>query len=291
MIDVSRKGNLTGIALMVSAMAFFAVEDAIIKYLSTDLPVGVILIFLGIGGTAVFLALIKINNDRFERRIVLHPAVLTRVAAELFGTIFFVTSLSLIPITLVSAIIQVNPLLVTLGAALFLGEAVGLRRWTAIIIGLIGVLVIIRPGGVAFEPAALFTVLGVVGLSIRDIATRRCPEDASTFVLAAMGFAAVIPAGVLLIVLDGNWISPNPVHILFLLGGVVIGVCGYYTITAAMRVGEVGAVTPFRYSRLIFGVALGLIFFGETLDLWTVVGTLIVVFSGLYVLWREQSLK
>ncbi len=285
------RDNLIGIGLMVVAMAAFAVEDGIIKYLSGALPTGQILILIGIGGTAVFSTWAWLKGLRLQRRMVTHPAMIIRTAAELMGTCGFVASLALVDISVISAIVQVNPLLVTLGAALFLGETVGVRRWTAIFIGLAGVFIILRPGSADFDPAYLLTVIGVIGLSIRDVATRRVPRDIPTLVMAAIGFAAVIPAGLILMAFGQTW-TPMVTPQWGLIGlAVLIGVAAYLCIITAMRIGEVSAVTPFRYSRLIFGAIIGILAFGESLDIWTIVGAIIVVGSGLYAFWREAQAR
>ena len=122
--------NLKAICLMVVAMAGFAIEDSIIKTLSERLAPGQVLIMIGIGGTSVFYVLAHIRNAGLTRSTVRDPWVIARSVSELLGTVFFVLSLTLVPITVISAVIQVSPLLVTLGAALLLGEKVGLRRWS-----------------------------------------------------------------------------------------------------------------------------------------------------------------
>lgn len=291
MDNLTTRGNLIGIGLMVLAMLGFAIEDSFIKVLSGGLPVGQVLIMIGIGGTTVFYLLARASGHRFDRAIITHPWVIGRTISELFGTAFFVLSLALVPIVLVSAIIQVSPLIVTLGAALILGEKVGIRRWSAIGVGLVGVFIVLRPWDTAFDPAVIFCLLGVVCLSARDIATRRVPKESSTLILATFGFGATIPAGSFLLLFDGAVSMPGQFEITLVLLSVVVGVAAYYCIITSMRVGEVSAVVPFRYSRLVFGAALGLMYFGESLDKWTIIGSVIVVTSGLYSLWREARVK
>jgi len=174
---------------------------------------------------------------------------------------------------------------------LFLGEKVGIRRWTAIFIGLVGVFIILRPGSATFDPAYMLTVIGVIGLSIRDVATRRVPRDIPTLVMAAIGFAAVIPAGLILMAFGQSWTPLNTPEWGFIGLAVCIGVAAYLCIITATRIGEISAVTPFRYSRLLFGAVIGIWAFGETLDTWTIVGAVIVVGSGLYAFWREAQAR
>ena len=283
--------NLKAICLMVVAMAGFAIEDSIIKTLSERLAPGQVLIMIGIGGTSVFYVLAHIRNAGLTRSTVRDPWVIARSVSELLGTVFFVLSLTLVPITVISAVIQVSPLLVTLGAALLLGEKVGLRRWSAITLGLTGVGVILRPWDADFQPAVLFTVIGVIGLSARDLATRRVPVETPSLSLAILGMGATIPAGLLLMGFSSKILVPTSNEIILILLSIFIAVLAYSCIIRAMRIGEVSAVVPFRYSRLLFGVFIGVWYFGESLDQWTVIGSAIVVTSGLYSLWREMRLS
>ncbi len=279
--------NLAGICLVVLAMAGFAIEDSIIKFLAQRLSPGQILVMIGLGGTSVFYILLRANGIFIKREIVANTWVVGRTLSELFGTAFFVLSLSLVPITTVSAIVQVSPLLVTLGAAVLLKEKVGIRRWAAIIIGLLGVAIILRPWSTDFQVTAFLTLLGVIGLSARDLATRRVPKNTPTLVLALLGFGATIPAGLILICFNPEILMPTQYEVLLVILGISVGVGAYYCIVMGMRLGEVSAVVPFRYSRLVFGAAIGVWFFDETLDFSTLLGSAIVVTSGLYALLRE----
>ena len=291
MTDTKVSENLKAICLMVVAMAGFAIEDSIIKTLSERLAPGQVLIMIGIGGTSVFYVLAHIRNAGLTRSTVRDPWVIARSVSELLGTVFFVLSLTLVPITVISAVIQVSPLLVTLGAALLLGEKVGLRRWSAITLGLFGVGVILRPWDADFQPAVLFTVIGVIGLSARDLATRRVPVETSSLSLAILGMGATIPAGLLLMGFSSTILVPTSNEVILIVLSIFIAVVAYSCIIRAMRIGEVSAVVPFRYSRLLFGVFIGVWYFGESLDQWTVIGSAIVVISGLYSLWREMRLS
>jgi drug/metabolite transporter (DMT)-like permease len=186
-----------------------------------------------------------------------------------------------------SAILQANPLAVTLGAALFLGEAVGWRRWTAIGIGFVGVMLIIQPGLAGFTPASLFAVAAVFLLAARDLASRAVPPEITSVQLAAWGFLSLLPGGaVILWVMGAAPVVPGPSELIRLLAALVIGGVGYYAIIAATRLGEISAVVPFRYTRLVFAMILGFMVFGERPDAWMIAGSMLVIGSGLYTIWR-----
>ena len=291
MSDGLKRENLLGIAFITLAMAAFAVEDSLIKLLSTRLSSGQILVMIGFGGTLSFYAWSHHRGEGLTGAMIRNPWVIGRTLSELVGTAFFVLALAVVPITTVSAIIQVSPLLVTLGAAVLLREKVGLRRWSAIFVGLFGVSVILRPWSTAFEASALLALMGVIGLSARDVATRRIAKSTPSLALATLGFGATIPAGLILLIFDPRFIWPTSSEALLIAVSILIAIGGYYCIIAAMRIGEVSAVVPFRYSRLLFGVTIGVWYFGEVLDRWTLIGSAIVVLSGLYALWREAQLR
>jgi drug/metabolite transporter (DMT)-like permease len=282
--------NLRGILLMVAAMAGFSVEDALIKAAAASVPVGQILMLLGIGGAVIFGTLARLQGARLLTPVVFSRPVLLRNAAEMLGTMTFVNAIALLPLSTVTAILQATPLAVTLGAALFLGAEVGWRRWTAILLGFAGVLIIVRPGAEGVEAGALLAVAGVFFLAARDLATRATPASVPSTVIATYGFASVIPAGAILLAFSGGAMMPEPRAGLLIAAALVIGVFAYYAIIAAMRVGEIAVVTPFRYTRLLFAVGIGMAVFGERPDALTYVGAALVIGSGLYTLLREARL-
>lgn len=282
--------NLRGAILMVLAMLGFAIEDSFIKMMGNALPVGQILMMLGIGGSAVFAVVVLLQKRALFERDMLAPPVLTRAVGEILGTMCFISAIVFTPLSTASAILQATPLVVTLGAALFLGEAVGWRRWAAIIVGFIGVLMIIRPGLEGFSPLSLFAVGGVFGLAIRDISTRKISKSLSSMQLSFLGFLVLIPAGLLMLTVTGQPLAPLDARLwALILASIAIGVFAYYGIVAAMRVGEVSFVTPFRYSRLIFAMIIGVSFFGERPDTLTILGGIVIVASGIYTVIRERK--
>lgn len=277
---------------MVLAMLCFSIEDMFIKFLGGAISVGQLLALLGAGGAIIMAVACAVQREPMLSADLLHPAVVTRNIGELIGTLGFVSALTLIPLATASAILQTNPLVVTLGAAIFFNEAVGWRRWSAICVGLFGVLLILRPGMDGFDWNALFAVQGMIGLSIRDLATRRAPANLSALQLSLVAFALLIPAGVALMWVQGTpYVPPSVREWGILIIAAIIGAFSYRFIVGAMRVGDISFVTPFRYSRMIFALIIGLVVFAEVPDALTVIGVAIVIASGLYTLWREQIRK
>ncbi len=283
--------NMIGIVLMLAAMAMFALEDAFIKTLSNGMVTGQILVTLGAGGFVIFALIARRQGARVFSRDLLHGPVLLRNLGEIIGTSGYVLAVVLTPLSSASAILQATPLAVALGAALFLGQAVGWRRWVAIIAGFIGVLIVIRPGLEGFRPASLFAVQGVIGLSIRDLATRAMPPRISSMVLSAFGFGVIVPVGLVMMVFEGPAILPDGWQSAYIAAALVVGPVGYYMIVAAMRVGEVAVVTPYRYVRLVFAMIIGMLAFGEVLDFYTLLGSAIIIGSGLFTIYRERRAR
>ena len=284
--------NLRGAALMILAMFGFAVEDMMVKVISVDMPTGQIIFLLGGGGAIVFGILCRLQGQPlFERKMLSRP-ILLRSLAELIGTLGYVTAITLTPISTASAILQATPLLVTLGAAVLFGEMVGWRRWSAIFVGFFGVLLIIRPGTEGFDQLSLITLVGVLGLAGRDLATRGVPKETSSMQLSFLAFLTLVPASMILSWgAKTTWIAPTQTIWLLVIGATIITALAYYAIVAAMRVGEISFVTPFRYTRLVFALIFGIVIFGERPDVLTLTGSAIIVLSGIYTVWRERRIK
>lgn len=282
--------NLRGSILMVLSMAGFALEDMFVKRLAGDLPIGQIVMLLGLGGAVVFGAICVAQGRRLWTRDLLSRPVLLRNLGEVAGTLGFVTAIVLTPLSSASAILQATPLAVTLGAALFLGETVGWRRWSAILAGFAGVIMVIRPGMSGFEPASLLAVLAVLGLAVRDLATRAVPRTISSMQLSTYAFATLVPTGLVLLGFQGAPVWPSGTNLRDLGLALVCGVAAYYAIVAAMRLGDVAVITPFRYTRLLFALVIGVTVFGERPDGWTLAGAGIIIASGIYTFWRERRL-
>ena len=274
---------------MVAAMAGFAVEDMFLKLAARSVPVGQILMFFGGGGMLAFAVLTKLRGER-----VFHPAILTkpiliRAVFEVMGRLFYTLAIAYTALSSASAILQATPLVVVAGAALIFGERVGWRRWSAILVGFAGVLIILRPGLEGFTVASLLAVAGTIGFAGRDLATRAAPPVLSNLQLGVYGFAMMVPTGAVLLAFSGDAVVPDRAASAQLLAATIVGVGAYYALTAAMRMGDVGVITPFRYTRLVFALILGVALFGERPDSYTLLGSAIIVASGSYTLIRGRK--
>lgn len=283
--------NLRGSLWMVAAMAGFAIEDMFLKSAAASLPVGQILMIFGAGGMLGFAVLAARRGERILHPAILSPAILIRCVFEVAGRLFYTLAIALTPLSSASAILQATPLVVVMGAALIFGEKVGWRRWMAIAVGFAGVLIILRPGLDGFTPLSLLAVLGMLGFAGRDLATRAAPPVLSNLQLGVYGFAMMVPTGAILLAVSGGAALPSVLAAGQLAAATVIGVLAYYALTSAMRMGEVSVVTPFRYTRLVFALILGVTVFAEQPDAATLLGSAVIVGSGIYTLLRSRRVQ
>ena len=283
--------NLKGILFMILAMAGFACEDLFIKMLSENLPISEIIIILGFSGSIIFLIIGLLTKAPIFHQGLLTTPVIIRTLCELFGALFFVLAIALTPLSSASAIIQVMPLLVTIGAAIFFKEKVGWRRWTAVFVGFIGVLLILRPGFGSFMPASIFALLGATFLAGRDLATRAIEVKLPSVTISLYAFLAFGVSGIMLIPFSSEMLVPSSKDILFFAGASAFGVIAYYSIVIAARTGEMSVISPFRYSRLVFAMLLSIIVLSERPDMLTLLGAAIIVASGVYTFVRENILN
>lgn len=284
--------NTRAALLMVGSMAFFAVEDLFLKRSAEALPPGQVLALTGAAGACVFWALAAGQRQPVLSGEALRGMALVRTLAEAGAAMLYIVALALAPLTMTSALLQASPLVVVAGAALFLGEKVGWRRWVSIVVGFLGVLVILRPWDAEFDPTGLLTVACVVLLAARDLATRVMPARIGTFQVATWAYLGLVPAGAALMAGMGqSFVQPSPGQWAGLGGALVSGLFGYYAVVAAMRLGEVSVVAPFRYTRLVFAMGIAMVFLGERPEPSTLLGAALVVGSGLYAFARERARK
>ena len=257
-----RRENIVGSCLMILSMAAFAGEDSVIKALSNELPVSQIIFVIGIGGAFVFATI-----GLLLKRAILVPEINSlpmhaRIVTEIFGRIFYSLALSLTSLSSTTMILQATPLVVVLGASFLFDEKVGLLRWLAIGLGFIGVLMIISPQETEFSPLSLLAIFGMLGFAFRDLASRAASPKLNIFTLGCHGFLSLAAAGLILSpILGQSFLTISGDTWLFLAAGVSLGVLGYGSLISAMRIGEVSAITPFRYTRLIFGLSIGYFIF------------------------------
>ena len=276
---------------MILAMAGFAFEDLFIKMLSAYFPISEVIIILGFTGSVILLIIALLQRAPIIHKDLLNRHVISRTIFDLLGAVFFVTAIALTPLSSASAILQITPLLVTIGAAVFFRENIGWRRWSAVFVGFIGVLLILRPGFGGFMPASIFALLGAVFLAARDLATRAMKVKLPSVTIALYAFIAFGISGILIIPFNSAMIAPTSNQIMYFIGASTFGVIAYYSLVISSRIGEMSVISPFRYSRIVFAMLLAIIILGERPDSFTLIGATIIVASGLYTFIRESVLN
>lgn len=280
--------NLFGAIFMVVSMLSFVSNDALMKYLFQTISVeqGILVRALISVPLLVIIAYFRkslfVRIDRRNWKI-----VLIRAFAELGATMAFLTALSKMPLANVTAILQSLPLTVTMFAAIFFGEQVGWRRWGAILIGFVGVLIIIRPGGEGFNQYAFLAIVAVGFVTLRDAITRKLDPAVPSLFVALISSIPILFFGVGMTAATG-W---NPLSGL-LFGIVVLAAIaitsGHLFAVMAMRSGEISFVSPFRYTGMVWAILFGFLLFGDLPDHATTLGTVIVIGMGIYAFHRER---
>lgn len=282
--------NMRGAALMVGSMVCFTVNDALMKAVSADIPFFEAVFLRGVVTTVLLVVLARglghLSLD-IGRRDWLFVGL--RTLGEVAATYFFINALFKMPLANISAIMQALPLTVSLAGALFLKEAVGWRRLSAILIGFLGVMLIVRPGPDGFNLYAIYGLVAVAAVTLRDLATRKISSRVPSLSVAVSASVAVTVFGAV-----GTFQETiNPVSVLsaaklgfagiFILGGYVFSVM-------VMRGGDIGFIAPFRYTSLIAALILGLAVFGDWPDQLTLLGAAVVVATGIFTLYRERRM-
>lgn len=283
--------NAKGSVIMTGSMLGFAINDALMKATFDTLPFGEGILIRGVFATAL-IALLAWRTGAFAFRPTRREevAILIRALAETAGTITFMVALAHLPLASASAGVQAAPLAVTVAAALFLREQVGWQRWTAICVGFVGMLVMLRPGTDAFDPYMPVLLLTVLCIVVRDMATRLLPDHVPTLYASVQTAAIITLSGAALIPFEG-FVPPSAGEVgLYALASVAV-IAGYILGVQSVRVGDISAVSPFRYTVLLFSVVLGYLMFGHVPDAATFVGAAIVIGAGLFTLYREMKVS
>lgn len=280
--------NQRGALFMVVSMAGFTTNDALIKIVTESLNVGQVMFVRGLFATALIILIAWHRGALKMPRLALHPLVWLRAVGEVGGTVAFIAALQQLPIANVSAVLQAVPLAVAMGAALFLGEGVGWRRWLAIIAGFVGVLIVVRPGLEGFNAYSVLALVCVMFSAFRDLITRKLPTAIPSLLVSTTTSIAVTLSGAVLIAPLGGWQPVSGGNLLLLASAAMLILVGYQFIVLSTREGEMSYIAPFRYTSLLWSILLGYWIFSDVPDTAMVIGASIIVASGLYTLYREQ---
>ena len=283
--------NLKGAALMAGCVTAYVINDAFMKYLFSEMAFFQAIFLRSIISVPPVLMMVWITKVAIHNLSKQNKRLLfLRVAAEICTTVAFLTALKYMPLANVTAILQALPLAITMAAALFLSEPVGWRRWSAILIGFFGVLIVVRPGLEGFNIYSVVALAAVLFITVREIITRKLPSEVPTItVVLSTAVGGAVFSGIMMIGTD--WSILRPTAWLLLIGAAFAVLVATLLNVLAMRTGEISFVSPFRYTSMIGAIGLGILMFDDWPDLPTLIGTLLIVSTGVYTFRREQLIS
>lgn len=290
MSEISQsKKNLRGILFMMLAMASFVLNDALVKLARVEWDTGQILIVRGCFALALLAVWVRLAQATDRLGMLVRKELVLRGALEAMIAMAFITALGQIALADITAILMLAPLVITALSIVFLDERVGWRRWTAVLVGFIGMLLVVQPGSNTMPTGALILALiSVLGVGARDILTRRLPADAPSIVVSVTSVIGTMLGGAVLTVGFSAWQPVTPYLLLLSVSAAGFVVLGNFSIIEACRDVELSAVTPFRYSMILWAILLGALIFGSWPTPVALAGIALIGVSGLYTLHRER---
>jgi drug/metabolite transporter (DMT)-like permease len=285
-VDATRQTPLWGVLLIVASTVFFACSDVITKALASSLPAVEIAWLRYVTFSLLVIPLLLREGGSTVLRSRRPGLQVLRGLGMAFSALLFISSLRFLPVADATAINFISPILITALSIPFLGEVVGWRRWTAAFVGLLGVLIVIRPGTSSFELAAILPLLGATCWAGAAIVTRMMSGTDSS--VTTLAYSAFVGAAVLSALVPFGWVTPSWPEIGLGLCVGVLSTIGHWLVILAYRHASASTIAPFSYIQLLWAGALGYAAFGSMPDLWTVVGIAIIAASGLYTAYRER---
>ena len=280
--------NLLGAALMTCCVLAYVLNDAVMKLLFADIDFFQAIFLRSLVSLPPLLILALMSMTLLQKYSTKNQRlIIIRILAEIGTTVTFLTALKHMPLANVTAILQSLPLAITMAAAIVLGEPVGWRRWSAICVGFTGVLIIIRPGLAGFNSYSLIAVAAVILLTVREISTRQLDNNIPT-VTVALSTTLGITAFAALMLIGTEWVDINFASLSLIIAAAAAVTVATLLSVVAMRTGDIGFVSPFRYTSLIGAIGLGILLFGEWPGGITLLGAAIIALAGIYSLYREQ---
>lgn len=280
-------GGVTAIGAMVLATIAFTVGDAAMKLIAGGLPPGQA-VFLRCTGSAAMVALAAACTGALaEARRALVPLMAWRSAGDAGSALSFQAAVGRMPFADIVGILQLTPLCLTAASAMFLGAHVGWRRWTAVAVGLLGALLVIKPGTSAFNVWAVFAVGTVLFGTLRDITTRKLDGGISPLVIMMISQTGVALVAACFATFEG-WHWPAAREAVLIAFSAAVTLLGHLWVIASIRGGDIATVAPFRYAGILWAILLGLIVWGELPDALSLLGMAILIGAGIYVFHRER---
>lgn len=280
--------NLGGIAAMLAATAFYVIGDSMMKLAAENLPPFEVLFLRGIAASLACFALIAARGETRAIPRVFNGTTLLRATAETLCTLSYIVALARLPIADVVSIMQTAPLMVILGAALFLHERIGGARWALVLAGFVGALMVAQPGAQGVTTGALFAFFAALGVALRDLLSRRVPNRIPVSVITLATTLMVLTSAGALSWATEPWAAPTGRHLVFLGAAGVLVTLGNAAVMLAYRIGRAAAVAPFFYSFAVWGVLSGVVVWGAWPNPLALSGIALIVASGVAIVASSQ---
>jgi drug/metabolite transporter (DMT)-like permease len=285
---MQKQSDLGGVAAMLATTAFFVTGDSFMKVVTEDLPPFEIMFIRAIAGSIVCTALIVARGEWGSISTLLHPRTLLRAVGDTASALFYVAALARLPISDVTAILQLTPVIVIVGGALLLREKIGAVPIVLALIGFAGALMVAQPSADGIPPAALIALGSALLGVVRDLGGRVVPKHVPVMVIVlASMLVMIVTAGTLTLGFQ-NWVAPTGRHLGFLSIAAALVVCGNFALLLAYRIGRTEVVAPFYYSFALWGIVSGLIVWGALPNALALVGTVLIAGSGIAIVVLDQ---
>jgi drug/metabolite transporter (DMT)-like permease len=279
--------NRRGVLAMIAAQLAFVCNDAFVKLATAAYPTGQVIAVRGLFAIATALLLVRAFGRFSDLKAIMNPLVLARGAVEALTALLFITALAQLPLANITAILQSASLMIVAMAAMLGIERVGWRRWLAVIVGFVGVLLIVRPAAEGFTLYSLVALASAFTVAARDLLTRsiqaKVPSTVVTFSTTVMVCLVGWAMG-----MGETWVPLRPQETLYLVAAALFVATGNFAIVIAYRDADVSLVSGFRYTVLIFAIALGIAIWGDWPDILATSGAALIVGSGLYAMHRQR---
>ena len=270
---------------MLAGIALFSINDALGKWLLETYSVAELLL---VRSAAALILLAPFIGQAGMAAFASAPRPLLQIARVILSTLevaMFFWAVSYLPLADTVTFYLAAPIYVTALSVMLLGEHVGWRRWCAVMVGFVGVVLALRPSAASLTFPAMIALTGSVFFAFLMIATRLLRETSNTILIAGQLGGTLLFGAVLA---PFGWITPSPVDFALLSLFGVISIVALACVNLSLKLAAASIVVPYQYTLIIWAVVLGYLVFGDVPDLFTVSGAMIIVAAGLYIFWREQ---
>jgi drug/metabolite transporter (DMT)-like permease len=285
-----RPRNVEAIAYILLSSVVFMLADAAMRQASSTLPVGEAVCLRSAGSVVLVLIAAIWTGALAGLGRAMVPMMGWRTVGDAGNSLTFQAALPRMPFADIMGVLQLTPLFLTAASAVFLGARVGWRRWTAVLVGLTGALLVIKPGTGAFNTWALVAVVSVLFGTLRDIATRRLDGGVSPLLMLLVSQSAIVLLALATMAIE-PWVWPTATQASLLAVGATFTLVGNYWMIVALRIGDIAAVAPFRYAGIVWAIALGWLIWGEIPDPLALCGMALLVAAGIYAFYRERAVQ